>query len=77
MDCIGVEEEGLDDREALHSFDPLDFPPNVSQSPLTDKEKEEIRETCDSEDMVRNLPRTRRYLPCHYFDQIGGSSFGA
>ena len=74
MDCIAVEEECYD---ALHSFDPLDFPLNVTQAPLTDKEKQKVRQSCGSEDLLRNVPRTRRYLPCHYFDQIGGSSTGA
>ena len=77
MEYIAVEEERLNDGESLHSFYPNDLPPNVSQIPLTEKEKRHIQEWDLEEDPVGKVPRTRRYLPCHYFDQIGGSSTGA
>ena len=73
MEYIAVEEERLDE-EALHSFYPMDLPSNVSQ--LKD-EKRHTNVSNHSEDPVLSVPRTRRYLPCHYFDQIGGTSTGA
>lgn len=76
MEYVALEEEKLDE-EALHSFYPLNLPLNVSQLPLTDKEQRHTRDSTASEDPIRSIPRTRRYLPCHYFDQIGGSSTGA
>lgn len=76
MEDIAFEEERLD-HEALHSFDPLEWPKDVTQAPLTEKEKRNIKDSDCPEDEVLNVPRTRRYLPCHYFDQIGGSSTGA
>ena len=76
MEHIALKEVKSDET-ALHSFRPLDLPPNVSQVPLTEEEQDFNRDNDLLEDPVRNIPLTRRYLPCHYFDQIGGSSTGA
>lgn len=71
---IGAEEEkeGID-----HSFHPQRWPENVYQAPLTTEEEGPINAAYDPEEKLRRLPRTRRYLPCHYFDHICGSSTGA
>ena len=61
-----------------HSFSPLLYPTNVSQGPLTEEEMEEQTKATDSvDDRCLALKPTRRYLPCHYFDYICGSSTGA
>lgn len=74
VDYIGAEEE----REGIHhSFHPQKWPENVYQAPLTPEEEARINEAYDPEVKTRKLPRTRRYLPCHYFDHICGSSTGA
>lgn len=71
---IGDEEEkgGI-----YHSFHPQDWPENVYQAPLTEEEETATKAAYDSESKLRGLRRTRRYLPCHYFDHICGSSTGA
>lgn len=73
MDYIGAMEEkaGSD-----HSFDPQGWPDNVEQAPLTEDEQRPIQDAYDPQTKVRSRPRTRRYLPCHYFDYICGSSTG-
>ena len=90
MDFIGLEEEKyrtgaaeekyrVKDRneECYHSFQPQEWPENVYQAPLTKEEEEKRQEVHDPQLKVRELPRNRRYLPCHYFDYICGSSTGA
>ena len=73
MDFIGVEEEKC---RHYHSFEPQDWPENVYQTPLTKEEEDKMKEV-DLHMKVRELLRPRRYLPCHYFDYICGSSTGA
>ena len=74
MDYIGDEEE----KEGIpHSFYPQAWPENVCQAPLTDEEARPIMAAYDAEMKLRALPRTRRYLPCHYFDHVCGSNTGA
>lgn len=73
MDYIGNEEEKQDHD---HSFRPEGFPENVSQAPMTEEEKQHINEAYDQGQKFRRYPRTTRYLPCHYFDHICGSSTG-
>ena len=77
MEFVAAEEEKLNDGEVLHSFDPETLPPNVSQVPLTEEEQRHIQSLGLSEHPIGRVPPTHRYLPCHYFDQIGGSSTGA
>lgn len=64
--------------EGMHSFWPEDRPLHVSQVPLT--EAEEVSKNNARGDPVGELEAlspARRYLPCHYFDYICGSSTGA
>ena len=81
MDFIGREEEKYRVEEkkegCYHSFQPQDWPDNVYQTPLTKEEEDARKEVDDPKMKVRELLRTRRYLPCHYFDYICGSSTGA
>lgn len=74
MDVIAdIEEKG----EIYHSFAPQDFPENVSQGPFTEEESQRLSDADQAEPRCRALSRTRRYLPCHYFDYICGTSTGA
>ncbi|KAI9666368.1 MAG: hypothetical protein M1821_004304 [Bathelium mastoideum] len=70
MDYIAEEENKVvDDTEpAEHSFAPRPFPQYVSHGPFNGREEERQHET---------WMNSRKYLPCHYFDIIGGSSTGA
>ena len=70
-----LEEEA--DKEVYTSFHPERLPENVSQVPLTDEERRPIELAYDPNIRARNQPQNRRYLPCHYFDHICGSSTGA
>lgn len=74
MDYIGTEEEK---EGSYHSFDPEPWPQNVRQATLTKEEERLIDEAYDDQARLRGLLRPRRYLPCHYFDHICGSSTGA
>lgn len=79
MEYIAVEEGGLEqDVEVLHSFHPKDLPENVSQIPAhAVDERRDIREASDLDARCRAMSIARRFLPCHYFDYICGSSTGA
>ena len=74
MEYIGDEEE---EENSYHSFDPEGWPDNVYQTPLTEEEERPIKAAYDAKLKQRSLPRNRRFLPCHYFDFICGSSTGA
>lgn len=66
------------DENYYHSFAPLEWPGDVSQIPLSKAEQQErnnIRPP-DRRDTCRVLDKHKRFLPCHYFDYIGGSSTG-
>lgn len=63
-------DEKIDSEKRCSSFSPESYPPNVSHVPLSDEENTERRRAGDK-------VSSRRYLPCHYFDYIGGSSTGA
>ena len=76
MEYVAMVEES-EDSTTYHSFSPKPWPANVSQVPLTDIEKQKRKKARDDEAKTRMLPQTRRYLPCHYFDYICGSSTGA
>ena len=71
---VGEEEEKYN---VYHSFHPEDYPENVCQAPLTEEEERPMQEEYHRELRFRQSPRNRRYLPCHYFDHICGSSTGA
>ena len=75
MEYIARKEEK--DGETYHSFSPQSWPENVSQVPLTEQENSGMKDAYSEEEKVRKLSCTRRYLPCHYFDHICGSSTGA
>jgi hypothetical protein len=69
-----------DRLEGTHSFWPQRIPSNVSQVPLTNEEKAHVVEAKTISDEVQEFTAqsaARRYLPCHYFDYICGSSTGA
>lgn len=69
-------EEGRE--EVLHSFQPLDLPDDVSQIPPDATEEwRNINNASDAVGRRRAMHKTRRFLPCHYFDFICGSSTGA
>jgi hypothetical protein len=74
MECIADIEQ---DCEVHHSFTPQSYPENVSQGPFTDDEKQRLSNADEAEAKCRALLKTRRYLPCHYFDYICGTSTGA
>ena len=78
MEKIAAIEEQSDDR-AFHSFEPIPRPRNVSQVILTEQERQHIERRYRNydDDDPRRVPSNQRYLPCHYFDLIGGSSTGA
>lgn len=77
MEFIAEEEEKEDEDETFHSFSPQSWPRDVSPAPLTAEENTRVDEAEGEEDKARALPKVRRYLPCHYFDNICGSSTGA
>ncbi|KAG8531349.1 uncharacterized protein KY384_002978 [Bacidia gigantensis] len=75
MEHIAEIEE--DSTQTWNSFSPEKFPRNVSQI-ITDEERQNTnRNIYDDEEALRALPSSKRYLPCHYFDHICGSSTGA
>jgi len=76
MECIAEKEED-DDKAVHHSFWPEEWPEHVSQAPHTEEERQELGNANTKEAECRALSRDRRYLPCHYFDYICGSSTGA
>ena len=79
MEYVAAREAELEENgEVLHSFHPHEWPDNVSQIPLS--AVEELRAINVAEDhrgRCRAMRRARRFLPCHYFDFICGSSTGA
>lgn len=91
MELIGIEEERLvndnsmpgNPFKGLHSFWPQSWPgDNISHVGLSVGEKERRNEARgEGEQLAARqlaaLHKTRRYLPCHYFDYICGSSTGA
>ena len=79
MEYVAAEEGRYDeDGEVLHSFHPQKWPEHVSQIPLdAADERKAINNASDSDARCRVMHRARRFLPCHYFDYICGSSTGA
>jgi hypothetical protein len=82
MKEVGKEEEkqkteSEDDFDGLHSFWPEQLPEHVSQGPFN---AEEVKKGANNDDLFSRysaMKPSRRYLPCHYFDYIFGSSTGA
>jgi len=84
MNKIGVKEKKIrqneeEDFDGLHSFYPEEWPKNVSQKPFETEEDDELKQASSNDPTAecRALKYSRRYLPCHYFDYIFGSSTGA
>ena len=78
MGYIATEEGRLEDEEVLHSFHPRNWPDYVSQIPSNAiDEWRNINNAGDAVGRCRAMHKTRRFLPCHYFDFICGSSTGA
>lgn len=89
MESIGAEEEKiaqeeeeeaeeLDGKMVHHSFWPQPLPLNVSQVPRSEDLHKKIEEANNNPEAQRRaIPKPQRYLPCHYFDVICGSSTGA
>ena len=90
MAYIGEEEERMHDEaegteERSHaenesgntysSFHPLLYPESLSQYTIICGKGS--NNASDRMHALRKLPPARRYLPCHYFDLICGSSTGA
>lgn len=82
MRNVAIEEERID-REPVdkvhHSFWPEQWPENVTQVPPT-KDQIEVADQgfiYNKEAQFHAMPAVQRYLPCHYFDYICGSSTGA
>lgn len=73
MEYIAEEEEAYED-DSFHSFHPQVFPSNVSHV-MTEKENNRL-DHFDSHEHFKALESNKRYLPCHYFDCIGGTSTG-
>ena len=76
MDYIAEEEEEAIEDHSNHdtcsSFLPFGLPQHVSHAP-----NDRPRQSLQSNRPCCRLPSSQRYLPCHYFDYIGGSSTGA
>jgi hypothetical protein len=75
MDLVSFFEMGDASGKASHSFWPLPYPEAVSQVPRAESERRTQRIYPDK-DKIEGLDPARRYLPCHYFDYIGGTSAG-
>ncbi|KAK4944682.1 hypothetical protein LTR10_015852 [Elasticomyces elasticus] len=81
MKCIAAHEAGFvhdisGQRDShIHSFTPQPFRQNACQV-LTPKEMRQRDAALTEEDKITVLEPVKRFLPCHYFDYIGGSSTG-
>ena len=73
MECIADVEDQEEPHH--HSFRPQPWQVNVSQVKSSTEEENDYDETDES--TIGALPKSKRFLPCHYFDYIGGSSTGA
>ena len=77
MEYVAEAELSYNENRAYHSFAPHPYPENISQVPHTEDEKEQLNDAKGDDARYSALCKTRRYLPCHYFDFICGSSTGA
>ena len=64
-----------DEEPHDHSFVPERWPSNVTHFP-TKQEAADLEALDSHEEEYTALIHSKRYLPCHYFDYIGGSSTG-
>lgn len=72
-------EEAEDEFDGLHSFWPEQWPSASARGPYDDDERTELNNV-QGEDRAATcqaMKESRRFLPCHYFDYIFGSSTGA
>ena len=79
MEYVAAEEQprAVEEPEILHSFYPEDWPGKVSLQRSTELEEcDEVTKTQDRQAALRMMSKARRFLPCHYFDIICGSSTG-
>ena len=79
MEEIADAEEELADPH-YHSFKPQNLPDDVSQVPLMEAEQKRVQHAKNNDDeneKHRAFYAARRFLPCHYFDFICGTSTGA
>lgn len=61
-----------------HSFWPHPFPENATQGPFSSDEEQQLKLVDGDQAAKCNaLKDARKFLPCHYFDYICGSSTGA
>lgn len=68
------------DLNGLHSFWPEEWPANVCHGPYEAEEcnrLQKVRSDSSKKAKCQAYKRSRRFLPCHYFDYIFGSSTGA
>ena len=78
MYYIALQEEEIDKRTSS-SFSPRPYPHNVSHLPVSSESQRETEHGSENGEVgeVYAIELTRRYLPCHYFDYVCGSSTGA
>jgi hypothetical protein len=82
MQAIGEEErqqahKAHSNQNRFDSFWPQEFPDNVTQGPFEKEEVDEQRQAQEIfQDICHGLRDERKFLPCHYFDYICGSSTG-
>lgn len=83
MRLVAEREESFDDpssdmHPAFHSFDPMQYQMDPYPTYFTDKERQISTglKMYDRDHAIRNDSPTKRFLPCHYFDYIGGTSTG-
>lgn len=72
-----VRASDLNNCDGLHSFWPEQYPDNVSHGPFDAEETTGLRRARGVKARCQKLKKSRRFLPCHYFDYIFGSSTGA
>lgn len=72
------------DPECHHSFCPQEFPSELNELYKTSEHyrrssqySQRRFDDASSEEKLDLLPRERRFLPCHYFDYMCGSSTGS
>jgi hypothetical protein len=75
---LAEEEEPQRIDEGIHSFHPQAFPDNVTQVPFNKQEQDGIAKAkSHGKPECTALRDSRKFLPCHYFDYICGTSTGA
>jgi hypothetical protein len=78
MEYIADAEEVFANGDShAHSFLPMPWPSTLRLVHVTNEEKRNLKHATDELGEVAAMSKAKRYLPCHYFDCIGGSSTGA